>query len=560
MSFTQTTTYQYGQDNPSPTVWDIGLVTGTSVTHTTPVLNETLTRTSRASYVAGTHLPATTIDEPSGQNLNNGQFVANPLSASYSYNGYGEPTGVTVSASDIATRTGSMGWSANGGFPTSMTNALSQTSTAGFDPGTGAETSATDPNKLTVMTTIDALGRPTLMIHPDGTRTAIVYFYCSADYMNNGTATCPTYGMYLLQSTPENSSGTQIGPQVTAYFDMYNRVIQRDTQSFNGSLSRVTTSYDDLGRVSQVSQPFFARGGPPVYTVATYDQLNRVTRVTSPDSSTASHAYHGPVTVDSDNSQTLTSYHDSLGEVTLSVDALNNSTTYEYDPFSHLQLVRDPGGNTTAWSFDIRGHKIVKSDPDTGNSFWNYDSLGEVTQSQTQVEHNNGQATTYQYDVLGRMKGRTEPDMVTGWTYDAPNAIGRLYTATTTPGASGNADSSNYTRTHYYDSLARPIETTHQFVGFDGEYQESYNSNGQLATQTSTTSMVVSYEYNSYGYVSQILHTTGAVGAGPSVPYYTVNSRDAAGRPLSVSVGNAAFSNAEAETSIVGGLTDHGPN
>src|SRR5271154_490660 len=491
MSFTQTTTYQYGQDNPSPTVWDIGLVTGTSVTHTTPVLNETLTRTSTASYVAGTHLPATTIDEPSGQNLNNGQFVANPLSASYSYNSYGEPTGVTVSASDIASRTGSMGWSANGGFPTSMTNALSQTSTAAFDPATGATTSATDPNKLTATTTIDALGRPTLMIHPDGTRTAISYVYCTADYMNNGTATCPTYGMYLLQSTPESSSGTQIGPQVTAYFDMYNRVIQRDMQSFNGSLSRVTTSYDDLGRVAQVSQPYFASGGTPVYTVMTYDQLNRVTHVTYPDSSTASHAYHGPVTVDSDNSQTLTSYHDSLGEVTLSVDALNNSTTYEYDPFSHLQLVRDPGGNTTAWSFDIRGHKIVKSDPDTGNSFWNYDSLGE---------DNNGQATTYQYDVLGRMKGRTEPDMVSAWTYDAPNAIGRLYTATTTPGASGNADSSNYTRTHYYDSLARPIETTLQFCGFDGEYQESYNSNGQHATQTSTTSMVVSYEYNSYGY------------------------------------------------------------
>jgi RHS repeat-associated protein len=338
------------------------------------------------------------------------------------------------------------------------------------------------------------------------------------------------------------TSANAFNQSTTARFDPGS-----DTQNFSGGVSRVTTLRDNLGRATQVSQPYFV-GGTPVYSVTSYDQLGRVTHVAYPDGSSASHAYHGLQTVDSDNSQTLTSTHDGQGEVVQTIDALGNVTTYEYDPFGHLQVLRDPGGNTDSWLFDIRGNRLVRVDPDTGNSFWNYDSLGELTSSRTPNEVNVGETTTYQYDLLGRKIGRTEPDLVSAWRYDPAGAIGRLAGATTAPGAFGNAGDGTYSRTHSYDSLARPIKTVTSYGGdVSFAVEESYDANGRLATVTNPSGTVIGYVYNSVGYLSQ---NTKTVPGGSATPYYTVNSRDAAGHPLSVSLGNAAFSNTLASTNV----------
>jgi RHS repeat-associated protein len=553
-SFATTTAYQYGQDNPSCSIitncWNIGLVTQTQVTKTTPVLNETVTRTSTASYQPWTHLPATTVSEPAGQNLENGAWITNPLTTSFGYNGFGELNSVTVQAGDITGRTGSTVWTANGSFPASstvpLTLSLSATSSTGFDPTTGAPTSATDWNGLTATTQVDALGRPTLVTRPDGIQTQLTYRYC-AGVAEGGFAGCPAYAAYVVNTLPlsPGSAGSQIGAGTALFFDMFDRPVEQEIQAYNFTTLTVTlttTQYDHLGRVAQVSQPFFV-GATRVYTVMSYDQLDRLTFAIYPDGSTAKHAFHGPQTVDSDNSQTLTSSRDSQGEMTQRVDALGNTTKYEYDPFGHLQVLIDPANNETAWSYDIRGHKIVKVDPDSGDKFWYYDALGELIKSQTQIESNAGQFTTYQYDLHGRMTGRTEPDLVSSWTYDPSGAIGQLASATTAAGVSGNAGAAGgYSRTHHYDSLTRPSETDVAFGGALFQTRETYNSsNGQLATVTYPSGTLVSYTYNGLGTVSQILKTAPVGGTG-ATPYYTVNLRDASLRPTSVGLGASGFS------------------
>src|SRR5262245_53126167 len=86
------------------------------------------------------------------------------------------------------------------------------------------------------------------------------YQYCSG--IAGETASCPSGGTYLVQTTQLASDGvTQIGPTGTAYFDQLGRTIAADTQGFDGI--RTATQYDSQGRAQQKSRPYFVSGGTP---------------------------------------------------------------------------------------------------------------------------------------------------------------------------------------------------------------------------------------------------------------------------------------------------------
>ena len=126
-------------------------------------------------------------------------------------------------------------------------------------------------------------GRKTLEVRADGTRTSWSYQFCSG--IAGGTASCPSGGATLVQTTPLAADGTtHIGPVTTAYFDQLGRGIATDTEGFDGSAIRAATQYDAQGRVAQKSRPYFVSGGSPRWTTYTYDTLGRVLTETYPDS------------------------------------------------------------------------------------------------------------------------------------------------------------------------------------------------------------------------------------------------------------------------------------
>src|SRR6185437_12857620 len=125
---------------------------------------------------------------------------------------------------------------------------------------------------------------------------------------------------------------TVTGPKTSVYLDSLDREIARETQGFDGSVVRATRSYDALGRLTQVSRPYFVSGGTPQYTTYTYDTLGRVLTETRPDGSVSQTAYHGlSVTETNALSQTRTTVKNSQGKVASITDAQSNVMTFAYD-------------------------------------------------------------------------------------------------------------------------------------------------------------------------------------------------------------------------------------
>jgi RHS repeat-associated protein len=441
-----------------------------------------ITRTSSFAYDPGSGLITQQVVEPNTQSLR--------LETDTTYDAFGNKTSVTTSGIDITTRTDSSTYDARGQFVATNTNALGQSETLQFDPGSGQPTYHLGPNGLPTQWFYDSLGRKTLEIRPDGTRTEYSYQLC-----NN----CAGYTAYSITATPLAANGSTVnGPISTVYFDSLDRETARDTQGFNGSTVRARRNYDNLGRVASTSRPFFP--GPTTireWTYNTYDALGRVLTSTAPDGSVTQMAYHGLTVVQTNAlNQTRTVTKDARGDVIQVTDALQNNMYYVYDPLGNLLSTTDVEGNTVTATYDLRGRKISSSDPDLGAWNYRYDTLGEIV-SQTDAK---GQTTSLSYDLLGRPAQRVEPDMTSVWTYDtAPMGIGKIASTSIIAGRGAG-----YQRSYGYDEFSRPSQVATTVNGNTYTFSATYDLNGRLNIVNYPSGSSVQYSYNSLGYSNQL--------------------------------------------------------
>jgi RHS repeat-associated protein len=496
----KTTTHSFTNDTAN---WRLGRMTAASVTSQNA--QGSATRTLGFGYDSATGLITREEIEP-GQPLLR-------LQTDYVYDAFGNKTQATVSGADILPRSASATYDPQGRFVLSKTNALAQSESRQHDPRFGVPTSHIDSNNLTTAWSYDSFGRKTFEVRPDSTRTKWEYLFCNG--VSGGTASCPTDAAYLMRATPLASDGTtQNGPMGTVYFDRLDREIAKDIQGFDGSISRIATEYDSLGRVHRRSRPYFVSGGTPQWTVFSYDALARVVTETRPDSSTAQIAYHGLVTVETNAlNQTRTITKNSQGKVVSVTDALNKTTTYVYDPFGNPIQTTDPVGNIVTASYDGRGRKIGTNDPNLGSWTHGYDVLDQLV---SQVDA-KAQTTTLTYDKLGRLVQRVEPDMTAEWVYDtAANGIGKLASTSITAGPE-----TGYQRTLSYDGLSRPVQVVMSFGGATVTFGATYDANGRPGSVTYPSGFAVNYVYTSLGYMHQLTDSLTAQ------PYWTANARDA---------------------------------
>ncbi len=533
----KTTQNTYSNDT---TNWFLGRLTQTVVTSI--VGTSTITRTSSFHYNPSNGVLDQEIIEPTATGCN-GNNTACLLETDYTLDPFGHRHVATVSGAGFASRSTTVFYDANGTFATSTQNNLGQTeSTAYTGPNGaafGAATSHNDLNNLQTAWSIDTLGRETLETRPgaQGTKTAVSYQYCAG--VNGGTASCPLYGAYLMQTTPYANDGvTQDGPAAKTTYDALGRAIAVDVEGFDGAGTgctlaspcwiRTATLYDANGNVGQTSRPYMLAGGTPQYTTYSYavgsnlDPYGRPIVVTAPNGGTTSYAYTGLGNAGSQTSVTDALTHTTVtaknaqGLVSSVRNALSKTTSYVYDSYGDLLTVTDPLGNQIVNQYDIRGNKLTMNDPDMG--LWNYayDALGEVL---TQVDPNERAAspstsTSMTYDGLGRLHVRTQPDQTDTWTYDtAANGTGLP--------ASASGSNASYARSYFYDSLSRPTQVMLSIKGKPYSYNRTYNSDGRLATLSYPSGLVVQYVYTTLGYLYQLKdNATGAV-------LWTAKSRDA---------------------------------
>jgi RHS repeat-associated protein len=463
------------------------------------------TRSSSFAYDPASGLPTQEVIEPDTSALR--------LETDYTYDAFGNKLSTTMSGIDIATRASSTTYSASGQFVSTNTNALGQSESLQYDSRFGTPTSQTGPNGLTTTRSYDSFGRKIQEIRPDGTQTKWTYQFCNG--VNGGTATCVSGASYVVQATSYASDGATVnGSVVIVYFDQLDREVASDTQGFDGSTIRKTTTYDALGRVVQISRPYFVSGGTPQYTTFTYDALGRVLTQTKPDGGVSQTAYHG-LTISKTNAlnQTRSVTKDSQGNVVSVTDALGNTMTYAYDGFGDLVQTTDTVGNVVTASYDVRGNKIGSSDPDLGSWSYAYNTLGLLV-SQTDAKN---QVVSLTYDKLDRLVQAVEPDMTSVWVYDtAPNGVGKLISSRITAGPG-----SGFARSTSYDSLGRPTQVATMIDGISYTMGATYDANGSLSRVSYPSGFIARYGHTNLGDTNQLLDdATGHV-------YWTANTGDA---------------------------------
>ncbi|WP_315786581.1 RHS repeat-associated core domain-containing protein [Bradyrhizobium sp. SZCCHNR2011] len=475
-----------------------------------------ITQTSSYAYDASTGLVIQHVVEPDAP--------AFRLQTDYTYDNFGNVLTSTVSGIDVVTRSSASNYDARGQFAVTNTNALGHSESFQYDPRSGLPTSRTEPNGLTTSWQYDGMGRKILEIRPDGTQTRWAYRFCGG--VNGGTAGCPTGGIYRTEETSYAADGATVNaPYEIIYYGLLDREIARDSQGFDGSTIRATTSYDALGRPAQVSLPYFLNGTTPRYTTFTYDVLGRPLTRTEPDGGVSQVAYRGLTITQTDAlGHTRAVTQDSRGNVLSVTDALGLTMRFAYDAVGNLVRTTDPVGNMASANYDLRGNRIATSDPDVGNWSYSYNALGLLV-SQTDAK---GQTANQTYDRLNRLVQTMEPDMTSVWTYDtAAHGIGKLASTSITGGPANG-----FSRTSSYDALGRPVQVATTIDGTTYTFGASYDVNGRLKTVSYPSGFTARRNYTGLGDANQLLDdTTG-------YPYWTANSADAELRVTQDTAGN----------------------
>lgn len=465
--------------------------------------------------------------------------TAYQVTTDYGYDAFGNVSSQTVTGAGMAARTTGSNWGTTGQFPLSVTNALNQTTQAGYDYGRGVQTSLTDPNNVTVGWGYDNFGRKESETRADGTSTLWTYNLCS---QTPGMCPSPTDLRYWVRRV-DRADNLNVRESRT-FFDGLDRLRFDQQQLLDGSFTYTThRGYDALGRTVLEYVPSASENA--AYHRFTYDGLNRplldeliVNGVV--DRQTAV-AYAGRATTVTDalGKQTLR-MTDPNGWLRHSQDHSGYYQRFTYDALGSLKGVVDSQFNTlfsATYVYGLQAFQTATHDMDLGDWGYTPNALGEVVA----YTDNKGVSFSATYDPLSRPLSRTEPDTATGsnivtnWTWgdsSAAHNIGQVYALTSTGGT---------TETYDYDSVGRLAQRTIVADGTPYTYTYDYNTQGQLDTLTYPTStsgyrLRLQHLYQ-YGWLQQVRdYNAGTI-------FWQANTLNPRGQVTQETLGNGLVSN-----------------
>lgn len=378
------------------------------------------------------------------------------------------------------TRTTLFGYDSKGRFKTSQTNALGHQQISVFDNNSGSLLSTTDPNGLTVTFEYDAFQRNIKTIDPQGVE-AINRLYRAGPTYNS-----PANGKFVIYKK------VGLAPAVLEHYDYLGRMVRVDKVVSNGNTVSYTTTFNARGEK-------ITDQGPGINRTYQYDLMSRILGETdfgvnntygySINNSTATDIKgRQRVAENNPQGQTLKSkFISSNGTITA------NEVSYAYDGWGNAYSSK---GNTSGFEiviqYDTRGRKVKMIDPVMGTTTYQYNGFNELIR---QVDA-KGSIVLMEYDILGRIKKRTETEGITTYTYDVGNkAIGKLTTI---------AGYDNITFSYTFDNLGRPSGETKTINGKTYNSYITYYSDGKPNVITYPSGLQIRYEYNVRQYLDVV--------------------------------------------------------
>jgi YD repeat-containing protein len=265
----------------------------------------------------------------------------------------------------------------------------------------------------------------------------------------------------------------------------------------NGSGGFIVPSWADSTLSTSGSNYTFVRQGTETYSFNSSGLLTALTDANS--SSTTLNYTSGKLTTVTDSSgRTLTYAYGSNGLVSSVTDPMSRVTTYAYDSSGDLTSVTDPLSRATSFTYNTTSHLLLtmtfpngqSGGPDAGDSVTNtYNSSGQVLTQTDQM----GNETTYVYtgdnfSSAGGTTTITDPD---GNVEVQDYADGMLQSLT-----KGYGTASAATWSYTYDPTTLGLTQTTDPNG--NVTSSTYDSYGNVLTETNGLGKTWSYSYNSY--------------------------------------------------------------
>ena len=489
------------------------------------------------------------------------------VTTSYGYPtpSYGLPTSVTATASGASptSRLTGLSYSNNGTsvatdgyFVLQTTNAAGHVTTTETRPRDGQVSRVIAPTGLRTLTTYDPFGRPTRIDAQTTTGAALEpSIFISQARCNATSGSCPGgYGEGEGQSFAAIRTTTvKAGaPTQVTWSDKLGRPVKQSVRGFNGTFVQTLTEYDTSGQVTRQSTPHFAGSSPWWTTFNQYDHLNRVIQKTAPASEMdavngnllTKYTYSGTQTKIRVQGSAFSSsapcpvnrpcmemwrWHDALGRLMKTQDALGGLTRYWYDGAGNPVAAEDAEGHRTLASYNDIGQRLNRNDPDAGYASFTYDAFGQVL---TQTDARNV-TTTNTYDALGRLiqRASTNPagaglpaeSVVDTWQYDFTAGPGLLDTQKR---QRGSGLPTVWQEAYAYEpTTKRPSSQTTTMEGEAWPWVTgfSYDTAGHEATVTYPSGLVIRKGYTADGYLNNLKRDTD------NFVYWTATSQDAWG-------------------------------
>ncbi len=402
-----------------------------------------------------------------------------------------------------------------------------------YDFDTGAIRSSTDQNNQT--TTLHYYPESLRLyetVRPDGGITDIIYFgdqlFADPDAEHQHSAVM---------------SVTTLDEQRTVRSWRFSDGAGQMVRTFGEAVGQGHTGarfyeYDAMGRVSRVSNPYYAPYSTATainptgyWTSYAYDPLGRVNQVTLADSNVIQTTYSDTATtVTNQANNQRRQILDALGRVVEldepnSAGTLDQATFYQYDALDNLVKITQGTEQQRSFKYDslsrLTYERQVEQDAPhfqadtlTGNNYWSkrieYNSDGLVTNSWDA----RNVRTSASYDGLNRLSqitytGETSPITPTvTYTYDEQRAgyfnRGALTTIATSAVTGATSDVPQTIKAFDYDRMGR-VQSQRQTIGattYTVGY--SYNLLGQLRSQTYPSGREVTNTYDAAARLSGI--------------------------------------------------------
>lgn len=305
---------------------------------------------------------------------------------------------------------------------TSITQPVSMSTSEAWDCNGGVPTSTEDANKNATNYAYDSMWRPTQIKFPDGGETDYTY--------NDGSPFSVTTSAKITSST---------NAVTKTILDGLGRTSEVQLTSDPAGTDYLDTTYDSLGRVASVSNPYRSTSDPTYgITQYSYDALNRVTTVKDADGSTATNSYSANCVTSTDeqgkNRQGCSNSIGQLTQVTENPGGLGYQTNYTYDPLGNLLSVTENGSRQRTFTYDNLSRLLTAANPESGTVTYVYDT-GTKGDLYTKKDA-RGTTTTYTYDLLHRLTAKSYSDGTPGaiyyydendpFGYSVSNPVGRL--------------------------------------------------------------------------------------------------------------------------------------